>query len=251
MRILGEDGEVDHVKISSDIQGAKTEQQDEAGEIQKIYNLQVGRYDVLADVSTSYATKRQESADSMMSLVQSYPNIMPIAGDLIVKNLDWAGADAIADRMKKMLPPQLQEQPEGTETPEMQQAAQQANQMADQMQHMSQEIARLSDDRDLKEKELQIKWYDAETKRLTALAGSEPSPTEPDMIALEKHASDMADAEHARQLAIIDQHHKINMDLNPPQPTQPTPQETPAIEQAEPQQEPAAIEQSEPATPVI
>lgn len=246
MRILGEDGEVDHVKISPDIQGAKSEQQTEAGEIQKIYNLQVGRYDVVADVGTSYATKRQESADSMMNLVQSYPQIMPIAGDLIVKNLDWAGADAIADRMKKMLPPQLQEQPEGTETPEMQQAAQQANQMADQMQHMSQEIARLSDERELKERELQIKWYDAETKRLTALAGSEPAPTEPDMIALEKHASDMADADHARNLAIIQQHHQMNMDLNPPQQPQPTtPQEPQAIEQAEPIQEPAAQEQAE------
>jgi len=248
MRIIGEDDEIDHVKIDPELQGAKGEIEDERGEIQKIYNLSVGRYDVYADVGASYATKRQESAESMMQLVQSYPDIMPIAGDLIVKNLDWAGSDAISERMKKMLPPPLQEPEKGQQAPDpaAQQAEQQMGQMADQMEHMSQEIARLSDDKDLKMMELDIKRYDAETKRIKTIADIEAGTQEgiePTTLEIEAHANQMMNDEHARELAIKQEIHKQHMDLNPPPQTL---QESPQGEAAEPVQEPQAIEQAEP-----
>lgn len=244
MRIMGEDDEIDHVKINPEQETAKQEVMDERGEIQKIYNLSVGRYDVYAGVGASYATKRQESAESMMQMVQSHPEIMQIAGDLIVKNLDWAGADSIAERMKKMLPPQLQEQ-EQKQDPQLEQAMQQMNQMADQMQHMSDEIARLSDENELKMLDLAIKQYDAETKRIKTIADIEAGTApgiEPSTLEIEAHASAMADAEHARQLEIIKTIHQMEMDKQ--QPTEP--QEPQAVEQAEPVQEPQAIEQQEP-----
>jgi len=244
MRIMGEDDEIDHVKINPEQETAKQEVQDERGEIQKIYNLSVGRYDVYAGVGASYATKRQESAECMMQMVQSHPEIMQIAGDLIVKNLDWAGADSIAERMKKMLPPQLQEQ-EQKQDPQLEQAMQQMNQMADQMQHMSDEIARLSDEHELKMLDLAIKQYDAETKRIKTIADIEAGTApgiEPSTFEIEAHASAMADAEHARQLEIIKTIHQMEMDKQ--QPTEP--QEPQAVEQAEPVQEPQAIEQQEP-----
>jgi len=220
MRIIGEDDEIDHVKINPEIQGAKQEIEDERGEIQKIYNLSVGRYDVYADVGASYATKRQESAESMMQLVQSYPDIMPIAGDLIVKNLDWAGSDAIAERMKKMLPAPLQEQ-EQKQDPQMEQATQQMEEMAQQMEEMSKHIAQLEDEHELKMLDLSIKQYDAETKRIKTIADIEAGTQagiEPTTLEIERHASDMADAEHARQLAIIEAQHRMSMDLNPQEP---------------------------------
>jgi len=244
MRIMGEDDEIDHVKINPEQETAKQEVMDERGEIQKIYNLSVGRYDVYAGVGASYATKRQESAESMMQMVQSHPEIMQIAGDLIVKNLDWAGADSIAERMKKMLPPQLQEQ-EQKQDPQLEQAMQQMNQMADQMQHMSDEIARLSDEHELKMLDLAIKQYDAETKRIKTIADIEAGTApgiEPSTFEIEAHASAMADAEHARQLEIIKTIHQMEMDKQ--QPTEP--QEPQSVEQAEPVQEPQAIEQQEP-----
>ena len=240
MRILGEDDEVDHVTISPDIQGAKEERQDERGEIQKIYNLSVGRYDVVADVGASYATKRQESAESMMQMIQSHPEIMQIAGDLIVKNLDWAGADAISERMKKMLPPQLQEQPEGKQDPQLEQATQQMNQMADQMQHMGDEIARLTDEHELKLLDLAIKQYNAETTRIKTLAEIEagtPGGIEPSTLEIEQHASDMATAEHGRQLEIIKTMHQMDMDKQQAEAAE-TQQEPQNIEQAEPTQQP-------------
>jgi hypothetical protein len=247
MRIIGEDDEIDHVKIDPDMDGAKGEIEDERGEIQKIYNLSVGRYDVYADVGASYATKRQESAESMMNLVQSYPDIMQVAGDLIIKNLDWAGSDVISERMKKMLPPQLQEPEKGQQSPDQaaQQAQQQMEQMANQMEHMSQEIARLSDDKDIKILELYIKRFDAETKRIKTIADIEAGTApgiEPTTLEIEAHVNQMLNDEHARELAINQEIHKQHMDLNPPQPQM---QESPQREATESVQEPQAIEQEE------
>ena len=103
---------------------------DELG-VEKIYDLGVGRYDVAVSVGPSYQSKRQEAVASQIALISSYPNIMPIAGDLLVRNMDWPGAKQIADRMKKMLPPQLQDEPgdPGTQLSTLQaQAAQLAQQ---------------------------------------------------------------------------------------------------------------------------
>jgi hypothetical protein len=77
------------------------------GEI--INDLSVGKYDVEIVVGPSYATKRMEAAESMMAFVQAIPQAGAVAGDLIAKSLDWPGAEAIAERLKKMLPPGLAE----------------------------------------------------------------------------------------------------------------------------------------------
>jgi hypothetical protein len=248
MRIIGEDGEIDHVHISPDTPTSVTEQQDPmTGKIKKIYNLQVGKYDVYADVGSSYATKRQESAESMMSLVQSYPQIMQVAGDLLVKNLDWTGAEAIAERLQKMLPPQLQPAPEGQQPPDpqLQQAGQQMQQMSEQMQHMSQEIQRLQDETQFKDRELKIKEFDAETKRIVALMPDKATePMGATELELEKHASDMMDAEIQRGLAVQDAIHRQTIDHAKLAQAQQA-QESAQQEQQEPTQEPAQQENAE------
>lgn len=239
MRIIGDDETVDHVQIDPSQPQAKTEQQTEQGEIQKIYNLSVGRYDVVCDVGPSYATKRQESADSMINLIQSYPAIMQLAGDLMIKNLDWPGAEKISERLAKMLPPQLQEQPEGQD-PQMQQAQQQMHQMASQMEEMGQHIQSLTDKSEIEKGHLAIDWYKAETDRLSTIAkmeaGTQPG-IEPTTIEMEQHASRMATEEFQRELNII----KMIDQLKTQEPQEPAAQEA-----AEPQQEPAAQEQAEP-----
>lgn len=68
-----------------------------------------GRYAVTIDAGPSYATKRQETADALLNLVQSHPEMMATVGDLVVKSLDIADADVIAKRLKLTLPPQIQQ----------------------------------------------------------------------------------------------------------------------------------------------
>lgn len=109
-RIIRPDGTVDQVGLFNSQKGLGRDEV--AGlelmqKVKKIYDLGVGRYDVAVSVGPSYQSKRQESVASMMALVQSYPNMMQAAGDLLVRNMDWPGAKEIADRLKKMLPPQL------------------------------------------------------------------------------------------------------------------------------------------------
>ena len=66
-----------------------------------------GKYEVIVDIGPSYATQRQESADNFVMLAQTYPAIWQVAGDLIVKSLDVNGADEMAERLKRLLPPGL------------------------------------------------------------------------------------------------------------------------------------------------
>lgn len=104
IRIVHEDGTHESVPINQHfVQGQGTQ-----NPVQKIYDVTTGKYDVVVTTGPSFMTKRMEAVDSMTSMVNSYPQLMQIAGDLLVKNMDWPGAHDVAERLKKMLPPQLQ-----------------------------------------------------------------------------------------------------------------------------------------------
>jgi Phage P22-like portal protein len=97
-RIIGEDGHQDLIPINQEFQ--------EAGET-KMHNLSYGKYDVVVEVGPSYETKRQEAAANMLDMVNHYPQLMQVAGDLLLKNMDWPQADELAERFKKTLAPGL------------------------------------------------------------------------------------------------------------------------------------------------
>ncbi len=98
VRILGEDGTQEMVPINT-VQGD-----------QLINDITVGKYDVEVIVGPSYRTKRQEAAESMLAFMQAMPNAAALAADLLARNLDWPGADEIADRLKRSLPPGIDEE---------------------------------------------------------------------------------------------------------------------------------------------
>lgn len=127
-RIVGDDDTQKVVKVN-------VAHQDEDGK-PLLYQLDAGTYDVTVDVGPSYASKRQEAAASMQSLAQSYPQIFGIAGDLFVRNMDWPGAQEIAERIKKTLPPNLtDDSTKGPQKipPQVQAQMQQMGQMIDQL----------------------------------------------------------------------------------------------------------------------
>ena len=70
-------------------------------------DLNQGAYDVRVKIGPSYATRRAEAADAMLQFIQAVPQAAGVAGDLVARNMDWPGADEIADRLKRMLPPQV------------------------------------------------------------------------------------------------------------------------------------------------
>jgi hypothetical protein len=76
-----------------------------------INDLSTGRFDVRIKTGPSYATSRKEAREHMAMVLQGNQQLLPIIGDLYFENMDFRGADKIAERMKKMLPPQLSDEP--------------------------------------------------------------------------------------------------------------------------------------------
>ncbi|MBS7811204.1 portal protein [Roseococcus pinisoli] len=76
----------------------------------RLYDLSVGRYDVTVKTGPSYATQREEAANSLMELVRAYPAAAPVLGDLIVRNMDWPDADEAAKRIQMLQQMMLQQQ---------------------------------------------------------------------------------------------------------------------------------------------
>jgi hypothetical protein len=178
-RIVGLDGEVEMVKINPEQAEPVKEIRDEAGLlIEKIYNPGVGTYDVVVTTGPSYMTKRQESLDAMSQLLQGNPQLWAVAGDLFVKNMDWPGAQEMAARFAKTIDPKLLG--DDDKTPELQAAEQQIQAMGaelDQMMNMMQQFQKSVEVQDLERKnfEAEIKAYQAETQRISAVqAGMTP-----------------------------------------------------------------------------
>jgi hypothetical protein len=165
VRILGEDGAPKTAQLDPSIPQASmyTDRRD----VDSIYNPTVGTYDVVCDSGPSYSTRRDEAANMMLALTQANPSLFNMIGDLMLKNMDWPGAEEISKRLQAMLPPNLQPTNDGTKIdPEKMQMEQAMHTMASQMEHMSQEIQALRDERMLKIQAEERGWFDAQTKRM-------------------------------------------------------------------------------------
>jgi len=175
-RIIGEDGETKMVKINPDQPQAVNKITNDQGiVIEKIYNPGVGKYDVVATTGPGYATKRQEALEAMAQLLQGNPQLWQVAGDLFVKNMDWPGAQEMSKRFAKTIDPKLMS--DGEDNPALAAAQQQMQAMGaemEQMHTMLQNVSKSLDMREIEVKEFdsQVKAFQAETQRLTAVQAS-------------------------------------------------------------------------------
>ena len=99
-------------------------------------NLATGNYDVALSTGASYTTRRAEAAEAMMQAIQVWPNLIQVAGDIVAKAQDWPGADKLAERLKKTIPPQFldpEDQAEGGQVMPSQEEIQQAMQRMQQL----------------------------------------------------------------------------------------------------------------------
>jgi hypothetical protein len=101
LRIKNQDGSGDFVEINKVIKDEQTDKE------VVIHDLAMGKYDVTVTTGSSYATKRIETADSMLQFMQAVPQAAQVAADLVAENMDFNNSEAIAGRLKKMLPPNL------------------------------------------------------------------------------------------------------------------------------------------------
>jgi hypothetical protein len=105
--ILREDGSEEAVRLNPHANEPYAERQGPDGKKLKIFNPNVGKYGVTVTIGPSYATKRIEAAESMMDFAKALPNTATLIADLIAKNQDWEGAEEMATRLAKAIPPNL------------------------------------------------------------------------------------------------------------------------------------------------
>ena len=165
-RIIGLDGEVGMAKINPQQPEPVKKIVDQAGNvIEKIYNPTVGTYDVVITTGPSYLTKRQEAVEAMANILQTSPQLWQVAGDLFIKNMDWPGAQEMADRFRKILDPKVLA--EDDKSPELQSAEQMIEALTQQLNQTMGLVENIQNS--MEAQELQIKAYDAETKRISAV----------------------------------------------------------------------------------
>jgi hypothetical protein len=87
MRIIGADGVSERVTIN---------EMTAIGEV--LNDVTVGQYDVVMDIGPGYNSKRQMAVE-VMAPIMAQPEIFQAAGDLWFRNMDFPGADIIADRL--------------------------------------------------------------------------------------------------------------------------------------------------------
>ena len=205
VRVLGLDGEFEEAGLDPKMQQAFVQRRAKVdGQVSKIFNPNVGRYDVRIDVGPSYATQRQEAFTALTELAGKSPALMQIAGDIIMRAADFPMAEQLAERLKKTIPPELMDEDGPEEIPpavqqhleQMAMQLEQAQQMLQQQGQALQEAQQALADKaaeiqlkqadvelkraevGIKEADLEIKAFDAGTKRIQA---QQPPPMpEPD-----------------------------------------------------------------------
>lgn len=148
MQIMGVDGKVKSVEVNK-----PSVEQDETGQaVEKLLNdmSNVAKFGVTISVGPSYDTLRQEAVDGMIHTAQSWPKMMDIAGDKVIRSMDWPMAEEIADRIEKTIPPELRDDEDGGEdgganmvdTPKGPMPKEQVGPMLAQMDQQMQEMGR-------------------------------------------------------------------------------------------------------------
>ncbi len=196
IRVLGQDLSPTSVRIAP---GAAAAEPGGAGvdgaggpleAVSRVHDLTVGKYDLTVSAGPSFTSKREEAALQMQEWLRGSPELGPLIGDLVAKNLDWPGADEIAERLKAMLPPEIRALEGGLSASlsggqggslapapslEMEQAMAMVEQLQAENARLQQQTAQRSAELQVKARELQIKErelgikaYEAETSRMQA-----------------------------------------------------------------------------------
>lgn len=168
IKITGEDGKIAACKINPEQATACREIQDETtGKIQKIYNLNVGSYDVTITTGPSYNTKRMEAAALFTDLANTSkdPASAAVVRYLAIKNSDFNGAEMAADMLEKLLPPGIVKKEGQPEIPpeviqQMQQMEQAGNELLQENQELKagveQDKMKIAAQHEAKMKELEL-----------------------------------------------------------------------------------------------
>jgi hypothetical protein len=149
VRVIGEDGTQEAKPINQryPMVDPKTGQPvvDEQGQaIMAMHDLTAGKYDLTVTTGPSFTSRREEAAMQMTEMIRAFPASAPIVGPELAKNLDWPGADKIAEKMEAQASGQVPEQ-----------VQKQIQDMQAKMQQLAEENQKLKQDKSDKIAEIQ------------------------------------------------------------------------------------------------
>jgi chemotaxis signal transduction protein len=192
-KILARDGRRMHIQVKPGAEQAMSEpevvnpDQDITKQITKVvFDPTVGDYDIQSDSGPSYATRRQEQFNALTQIAAQNKEFMQIGGDLYFKSADFPDADILAERWRRIIPPNVTgDAPNPHIEAAMHAAADQIQQLhgivgelQQQLKDKETELSFKAREIDLKEKEIAVAQqradYEAETKRVVALGNSGP-----------------------------------------------------------------------------
>lgn len=131
IRIIGEDGRPSMENVN------QPNPDDPMGKL--LNDVTVGEYDVVMDTGPGYNSKRIEATEAMMPLMANNEELFKVAGDLVFRNMDFPGAEQIADRLAAANPlAQIDEK--SPVPPQAQMKLKQQEQQIQQMQQMIQSL---------------------------------------------------------------------------------------------------------------
>lgn len=153
-------------------------------------NPKVGKYGVRVVVGASYSTQRTQTNAAFAEIMRGNKELAPVVAPFWAQTLDFPGSDKFAQAMAAMAPPPVKAilQPEGKDSApdpaamakqmaDIQQALQEAIQHAKEAQEdADQAIAAAADAKrlaEVRERELDIQAYNAETQRLKVTGANE------------------------------------------------------------------------------
>jgi hypothetical protein len=175
VRILGEDEKERTVPLKQQVpvmdENGRPKVDGQGQAISRIYDLGAGKYDLVVKAGPSFGTMREEARAEIVEVIRSAPESASILGPMYLRNSDWPGADEAAAKLEAMTAG-----PQEGIAPEIKQQIDQGMQL---IQQQGAEIAKLRRDAEnkqveqsqkdrelaIKEEELRIDAYRAETER--------------------------------------------------------------------------------------
>lgn len=157
IQIMNEEGDAQLVAIN----GAPTPQGQKA-----LHDFSKGSYDIRMTIGASYTTKRQEAEAFLKEIITSQPQLMQVCGDLLFKNSDFAGAQELSARMKRVMNPAITA-PDDGQDPAVMQLTQQNKQLQQQLQQTMAQLKDKTADQNIKMAGVQAKMHDMQVKAET------------------------------------------------------------------------------------
>jgi hypothetical protein len=158
IRVMGEDGSPKNVPLGKQYpkvdektgqpmtQDGRPPADDQSNIVMAMHDFSAGKYDLTVTTGPSFTSRREEAAYQMTEMMRALPASAPILGKHLAKNLDWPGADEIAEELEAASSGQL--------PPEVQKLIEQGKQ---ELAKKDEEIAQLRGDKSEQQAELALK----------------------------------------------------------------------------------------------